>query len=107
MTAAHVMIDAQVHDHAIWQEWTFVIPGRRTMGTLPRLISPARRRVVDTTGRTDTYLLNLRRLGWIPYGGPAETTTGHDKDHTCLNGWIIPGTDPTLTVRTVGIGTRD
>jgi hypothetical protein len=54
-----------------------------------RLLSPNRRRIWPNKRSIDSELSTteaaLKRLGWLPYSGPAEVDA---------RGWIVPGSDP-------------
>lgn len=57
-----------------------------------RLLSPRRRRIVlidRLNPKHATTLAQLAQLGWRVYTGPARTDAA---------GWVIPESDPTLTV---------
>jgi hypothetical protein len=73
-----------------------------------RLISPNRRRIVSLGDNGEAFERDLRKLGWVDYVGPAQTTAALAK---ALHGWIIPGADPAVDeIRTkigADIGTRD
>lgn len=56
-----------------------------------RLISPLRRRIADTRTFTVETITQLKNLGWLPYEGPGDATTGLTRTTA---GWIIPGTRP-------------
>lgn len=62
------------------------------MKIMLRLISPTNRRIVYIDRANPKHaltLLQLAKLDWREYSGPAMTDA---------NGWVIPETDPTLTV---------
>lgn len=80
------------------------------------LLSPSRRRLADVAEIGEAGLKQLQRLGWTPYDGPAQATSGLDEHaseevmtelgitmHVAAsgalhkgtrNGWVITGTDP-------------
>lgn len=60
---------------------------------MTRLISPLRRRVVDSRTTDIATITQLRALGWVEYAGTCDVTTGHTRTTA---GWVIPGSDPTV-----------